>query len=286
MSRYFVNSATRWLVLGSGTISFLVLLFIFLFILVEAIPSLRDVGPVDLLFGTTWSPAYGKYGLLPLAVGSILSTLIAIAIAVPLSLSTAIYLAEIASPRVQRIARPTIDLLIGIPSVVYGLVGLMFLAPIIGDIDPAGGSGRSVLTAGIVLAVMILPTVAGISEDRIRSVPGQYREASSSLGATHWQTIWHVLLPAARPGIIAAVILGIGRAIGETMAMIMVIGNMPGFPTSIFQSAYTLTGAIAQEAGAAFGTHRSALFTAGLVLFVLVLLVNMAAIYAHRRMAR
>ena len=286
MYRYFFDSFNRRLVLAAGIISFLILIFIFAFILKESIPSIRELGLFKLIFGTTWSPRYESYGFLTLIVGSLISTFIALVIAVPLSLCTAIFLAEIAPPRVSAIARPVVELLVGIPSVVYGLVGLLFLAPIISDIDPAGGSGRSLLTAGIVLAVMVLPTIAGISEDSIRAVPKSYREASLALGANHWQTIWHVILPAACSGIIAAIILGIGRAIGETMAMIMVIGNTAQFPTSIFSSGYTLTGVIAQESLESYGVFRSALFTAGLVLLVIIIFINLAAILAHRRMER
>jgi phosphate transport system permease protein len=272
--------------LVAGIVSFLILIFIFAFVLKESIPGIREYGLFNLVFGKTWAPRYESYGFVALIVGTLFSTFIALVIAIPLSLSTAIFLAEVAPPRISQMARPVVELLVGIPSVVYGLVGLLFLAPLMADIDPGGGSGRSVLTAGIVLAVMILPTIAGITEDSIRAVPKHYKEASLALGANHWQTIWHVILPAARSGIIAAIILGIGRAIGETMAMIMVIGNTAQFPKSIFSSGYTLTGAIAQESLESYGLFRSVLFSAGLVLLVVIVLINLIAIIVHRRMAR
>jgi phosphate transport system permease protein len=284
MPRYFVDSTAKRLVLILGIISFAILLFIFVFILREAIPGIQDVGLFEILFGTKWAPSYGHFGLLPLIVGSILSTLLALVIAVPLSLGCAIFLAEVAPPRLRAFARPAVELLVGIPSVVYGLVGLLVLCPVIANIG--SGSGRSLLAAGIVLAVMILPTVASISEDCIRAVPKEYKEGALALGATHWQTIWHVLLPAARSGIIAAVILGTGRAIGETMAMIMVIGNSAIFPTSLFDPAYTLTGAIASEIMEASPLPRSVLFAAGLFLFILVTLINIIALTVHRRMSQ
>ena len=284
--RYFIDSFNKRLVLIAGIISFLILIFVFAFILKESIPGIRQFGLFNLIFGKTWDPSVERYGFLSLIVGSLFSTAIAMVIAIPLSLSTAIFLAEVAPPRIGQIARPVVELLVGIPSVVYGLVGLFFLAPLINDIGPPGGSGRCVLTAGIVLAVMILPTIAGITEDSIRAVPKRYKEASLALGANHWQTIWHVILPAARSGIIGAVILGIGRAIGETMAMVMVIGNSAQFPTSPFQPAFTLTGAIAHYSLESYGAFRSVLFAAGLVLLAVIVVINLVAILVHRRMAR
>jgi phosphate transport system permease protein len=177
-----------------------------------------------------------------------------------------------------------VELLVGIPSVVYGLVGMIVLCPLIANLSGTG-SGSSVLAAAIVLAVMVLPTITSISEDSIRAVPPQYKEGALALGATHWQTIHHILLPAARRGIITAIILGTGRAIGETMAMVMVIGNSPIFPTNIFAPARTLTGNIAVEIAAATGIHESALFTTGLVLFILVVLINSVGLLAFRRRA-
>jgi phosphate transport system permease protein len=280
VTRYFEDRAAKWLVFALGISSFLILVIIAVFIIKEGMPALLEVG--SSLFGTNWYPSKGDYGILPMIVGSIVVTLLALVIAVPLSLGCAIFLAEVAPPRVRQIARPAVELLVGIPSVVYGFVGMIFLCPLIARIGGTG-SGSSVLAAGIVLAVMILPTVVSISEDNIRAVPREYKEGALALGATHWQTIRHVLLPAARSGIIAAIILGTGRAIGETMAMIMVIGNAPIFPDSIFSPARTLTGNIALEIEYAAGMHLSALYATGVVLFVLVMLINSIALIIYRR---
>ena len=285
MSRYFQDRLARHLVLILGLVSFFILVAIMVFIVGEGIPALQEVGLFQFLLGTTWYPLHEEYGIATMIVGSVLATLLALMIAIPLALGCAIFLAEVAPPRVRSIARPAIELLVGIPSVVYGLVGMVVLLPLIADIS-GRGSGSSLLAAGIVLAVMILPTVASISEDSIRAVPMDYKEGALALGATHWQTIRHVMLPAARSGIIAAIILGTGRAIGETMAMLMVIGNSPIFPDSIFSPARTLTGNIAIEVGAATGIHRSALFATGIVLLVLIMLINSTALIASRRRIR
>lgn len=221
-----------------------------------------------------------KYGILPMVIGSVVVTLGSMLLAVPLGLACAILLAEVAPATVRRFLRPAVELLVGIPSVVYGLVGLVLIVPAVRHL---GGSGFSVLAASVVLMAMVLPTIISISEDSIRAVPKSYREGSLALGATKWQTIWRVLVPAARSGIIASVILGIGRAIGETMAMIMVIGNAVQMPTSPLDPARTLTGNIAVEIMYAAGTHRSALFATGVVLFLLILAINSIAMFVLRR---
>jgi phosphate transport system permease protein len=265
--------------------SFVILVVIAVFIFRESMPALREVGLVEMVLGTKWYPRYDSYGLLTMIVGSLSATFVALAIAVPLSLGAAILLAEVAPRKVRTVTRPAIELLVGIPSVVYGLVGLVALTPFIAQFSTRG-SGSSVLAAGIVLAVMVLPTITSISEDSIRALPPEYKEGALALGATHWQTIWHVLVPAAARGIVAATILGTGRAIGETMAMVMVIGNAPIFPTSILDPARTLTGNIAVEIMAAVGVHQSALYVTGLVLFVLVMFINSAGLLAYKRRSR
>lgn len=282
MTRYFIDRFSRRTVFIFGMLAFLILLFIAVFILQASIPAWREVGIIDIIFGSKWYPSHDSYGILPMIAASVLSTLLALIIAVPLSVGCAIFLAEVAPPKLKSIFRSSIELLIGIPSVVYGLVGMIVLAPIIADISGTG-SGSSVMAAAIVLAIMVLPTITSISEDSIRAVPAEYKEASLALGATHWQTISGVLLPAARRGIISSIILGTGRAIGETMAMIMVIGNSPVFPTDIFAPARTLTGNIAMEIAVATGVHESALYATGLVLFFLIMLINSAGLIAYRR---
>ena len=284
MSRYFVDRVSRRIVCIFGIVAFLILVFIAIFILKESLPALKEVGAVDILFGTKWYPSKDAFGILTMLAGSVVTTLLALVIAVPLALGCAILLAEVAPPHIRNIARPAVELLIGIPSVVYGLVGMIILCPLIAKLSGTG-SGSSVLAAAVVLAIMVLPTITSISEDSLRAVPVQYKEGTFALGATHWQAIHHVLLPAARRGITAAIILGTGRAIGETMAMTMVIGNSPIFPASIFGPARTLTGNIAVEIAAATGIHESALFVTGLALFILVMLINSIGLLAYKRRA-
>jgi phosphate transport system permease protein len=282
MSRYTIDRLSSRVVLAFGVASFIVLILIAGFILRESLPALREVGLFKILFGTEWYPSYGEYGILTMVAGSILVTIVSLAMAVPLSLGAAVLLAEVAPPRVRAVIRPAIELLVGIPSVVFGLVGMVALAPLIADLG-GKGSGSSVLAASIVLAVMVLPTIASISEDSIRALPRTYKEGALALGATHWQTIWRVLVPSARRGIMAGAILGTGRAIGETMAMVMVIGNAPIFPTGLLSPARTLTGNIAVEIAAAVGVHQSVLYVTGLVLFVLVMIINSASLLAYKR---
>ena len=284
MSRYAIDRWSSRVVLAFGATSFLVLVVIAAFIFRESLPALQEVGLFKILFGTEWYPRNDKFGILTMVVGSVAVTIVSLGIAIPLSLGAAVLLAEVAPPRVRALVRPAVELLVGIPSVVFGLVGMVALAPLIADIS-GKGSGSSVLAASIVLAVMVLPTITSISEDAIRALPRTYKEGALALGATHWQTIWRVLVPAARRGIMAGAILGTGRAIGETMAMVMVIGNSPIFPTGLFSTARTLTGTIAVEIAAAVGIHQSVLYVTGLVLFVLVMIINSASLLAYKRRA-
>jgi phosphate transport system permease protein len=217
---------------------------------------------------------------LPMIIGSLAVTLGSMVLAVPLGIACAILLAEIAPLRVRQILRPAVELLVGIPSVIFGLVGIGIIVPTIRQI---GGTGYSIAAACIVLMSMVLPTIISISDDSIRAVPRKYKEGSLAMGATHWQTIWHVLIPAARSGIGAGVTLGIGRAIGETMAMIMVIGNAAMFPTSLLDPARTLTGNIAVEIQYASGVHESALFATAVVLLIFIIILNYIAIKIFKR---
>jgi len=294
--RDFIDSAVRYVLLGTALSCIIIVLLIFLFTITEAWPAIKEIGLDTMLLGTIWRPGSiigteeAQFGLLPMIVGSILSTFGAVLIGVPLSLGTAILLAEVAPRAVREVARPAVELLAGIPSVVYGLFGMVVLAPLIRNIDVPHNTGFGLLNASIILAVMIIPTVTNIAEDAIRAVPREYKEGSLALGGTHWQTIVKVILPAARSGIIAAVILGIGRALGETMAMIMVIGNSIAMPspltdnplTLFLNTARTLTGNIAVEINYAAGSHRSALFFTGVLLFLMIMLVNSAARFIMR----
>jgi phosphate transport system permease protein len=280
MSRYFTDRLARYVVFISAMISFIVLLAIAIFIIREGAPAFQEIGFFKFLFGSVWRPTQGQYGILTMIVGSVAVTVGSLVLAIPLGIACAILLAEVAPFKVRQFLRPAVELLVGIPSVVYGLVGLVLLVPAIREI---GGTGFSVLAASITLMAMVLPTIISISEDSIRAVPFSYKEGALALGATHWQTIWKVLLPAARSGIGAGVVLGMGRAVGETMAMIMVIGNSIIFPTSPLSQARTLTGNIAVEINYASGVHEKALFATGIVLLVFILLLNSIAFITLKR---
>ncbi|MFA5309790.1 MAG: phosphate ABC transporter permease subunit PstC [Dehalococcoidales bacterium] len=280
MSRYLTDRITRYVVFICATLSFIILLAIAIFIFKEGLPALKEIGVIKFIFGDVWRPNQGQFGILTMIVGSVVVTAGALIMAVPLGIACAILLAEVAPPRLRRFLRPSVELLVGIPSVVYGLVGMVLLIPAIRHI---GGTGFSVLAASIVLMAMVLPTIISISEDAIRAVPVSYKEGALALGSTHWQTIWRVLLPAARSGIGASIVLGMGRAVGETMAMIMVIGNAIIFPKTPLDPARTLTGNIALEMNYASGIHESALFSTGIVLFVFIIILNSIAVFALKR---
>ncbi|MBZ2164663.1 phosphate ABC transporter permease subunit PstC [Methanobacterium spitsbergense] len=259
--------------------SIIIILLIIIFIFSEGLPSMESYGFLKFIFGTTWDPSSGDYGVLPMIVGSLGITGLALLFAVPLSLLCAIFMAEIAPKTMRKILKPVIETLAGIPSVVYGFFGLIVLVPIMRV--QFGGTGFSMLTASIILTVMILPTIISVSEDALRSIPQEYKEASLAVGATHWQTIKNVIFPAAIPGIITAIILGMGRAIGETLAVIMVAGNVAQFPNSIFDPVRALTSNIAIEMGYATGIHYSALFGTAIVLFIIIMILLVIANYFH-----
>jgi phosphate transport system permease protein len=251
------------------------LLLIALFILKEGLPFIFKVGVRDFLFAKKWDPQAGLFGILPMIIASLWVTAGAMIIGAPLGVAGAVFLVEFTPKTVMRVIKPTIELLAGIPSVVYGFIGVMVLAPFIRAYF--GGPGLSVLAASIILGIMILPTIISISIDSIMAVPNSYREGSFALGATRWQTVRMVVLKAARSGIVASIILGMGRAIGETMAVIMVAGNAVKIPHSSLDSVRTLTANIALEMGYATGLHRQALFATGVVLFVVIMILNSAA---------
>jgi len=252
-----------------------VLALIAIFIFAEGLPIIGKIGVREFLFGLHWAPTAGSFGIWPMIVGSVAVTAGALAVGVPLGLAVAIFLTEFAPASAAAAMRPCIQLLAGIPSVVYGFWGLIVIVPAIRN--TFGGPGLSILAGSIILGIMILPTIISISEDALRALPPAFKEGSLALGATHWQTIWRLLLPAARSGILTAIILGLGRAVGETMAVIMVLGNAVEVPTSLLAPARTLTTSIGIEMGYASGEHRQALFATGVVLFVIIMLVNMAA---------
>ncbi len=244
-------------------------------------PAIAQIGLFDFLFGTTWAPASStnpQFGILPMILSSIYGTCGAILIGVPIGLLTAIFLANVASERVSSIMRPVIELLAGIPSVIYGLIGMVVIVPTVAKIfseQTQFNGGATMLSAILVLSVMVLPTIISVSETALRAVPQDYEQASLALGATKAQTIFKVLVPAARSGITAGVVLGIGRAIGEAMAILLVSGNVVNMP-GLFTSVRFLTTGIVSEMGYAEGLHRQALFAIGLVLFIFILGINVA----------
>jgi len=260
------------------------LALITLFIFHEGLPIILEQGAKRFILSTRWEPLEGHFGIFAMIVGSSLVTLGALIFGVPLGLASAIALVEFCPKGLSRALKAMIELLAGIPSVVYGFIGVVVLVPLIRE--HLGGPGMSVLASSIVLGIMILPNIVSISMDSIRSVPQSYREGSIALGATKWQTTHRVVLKAARSGILTAIILGMGRAIGETMAVIMIAGNTVQIPDRITDPVRTLTSNIALEMGYAEGKHREALFATGVVLFIMIMLLNTVATLVSRRRGR
>jgi phosphate transport system permease protein len=285
LSEFALETLIR--VLGFSTIGFVAL--IFLFLLREGVPVFFEVPPGS-LFSTRWYPTFGIFGTLPLILGSLLVTLIAIVIALPLGVATAVFVREVAPQWAREFLKPIIEVLAGIPSVVLGFFGMTFVAPLVRGVLGAP-TGLTAFSGALVLAYMALPTIISVAEDALDSVPKAYRDAGLAMGATRWQTIWCVVVPAARSGVLTAVMLGMGRAIGETMAVMMVTGNaavMPSSLASVLQPVRTMTATIAAEMGevARGSTHYHALFGIGIILFVLTFLINLAAasaIFQKRR---
>jgi phosphate transport system permease protein len=251
------------------------LLLITVFILKEGLPIILKTGIRDFIFSAKWSPTKGHFGILAMIISSLAVTFGAILMGVPLALACAITLAELCPRRLLVFLKPTIELLAGIPSVVFGFLGVILLVPLIREF--LGGPGLSLLAASIILALMILPTITSISIDAIQAVPLLFKEGALAMGATHWQAIRLVILPAARSGVVTAIILGMARAIGETMAVIMVAGNALMIPHSILDPVRTLTSTIALEMGYSAGNHRTALFATGIVLFIFIMGLNILA---------
>lgn len=265
-------------VLGFSTIAFVLL--IFLFLLREGMPLFFEV-PLDNFFGSGWYPTFTSFGVLPLVLGSILVTLTSILIALPLGVATAVYVREVAPAWAREILKPLIEILAGIPSVVLGFFGMILLAPLIRQVLGVP-TGLTAFAGALLLAYMALPTIISVAEDALDAVPKSYRDAALAMGATRWQVIWRVVVPAARSGILIAVMLGMGRAIGETMAVMMVTGNAARLPLtldSLFRPVRTMTATIAAEMGevANGSTHYHVLFGVGLILFVLTFVINLAA---------
>lgn len=253
------------------SIAMVVLICVFLF--ASGIPAIKEIGVAEFLLGREWKPGNNIFGIFPMIVGSIYVTVGAIIVGVPIGILTAVFMAKFCDSRLYKIIKPAINLLAGIPSIIYGFFGLWVIVPFIRDVF--GGSGKNVLTASLLLGIMILPTIINISETALRAVPESYYEGAVALGETHEKSVFRVMLPAAKSGILAGVILGIGRAIGETMALIMVAGNQKVVPESILDGVRTLTGNIVLEMGYATDLHREALIATAVVLFVFILMINL-----------
>lgn len=262
-------------------VSILAVILICVFLFANGVPGIAKIGPLSFFTGTTWKPGNNKFGILPMILGSIYVTGGAVLIGVPIGVLTATYMAKFCNTRVYKVMKPATELLAGIPSVVYGFFGIKVLVPMVRQVF--GGDGSSILTASILLGVMILPTIIGVIEPAIRAVPESYYEGALALGATHERSIFSVMLPAAKSGILAGIILGIGRAMGETMAVVMVCGNQPRLPAGILKGARTLTANIVIDMGYATGLHREALIATGVVLFVFILLINLSFSVLKRR---
>ena len=275
-SKYVIEKVAKNVFLVSALIAVISLLLIIGFVFYKGLTPfiLKGYPFIDFLTGTVWVPSSDKFGVAPMIVASIFATLGALVIGVPIGILTAVFIAEVAPKRLAKIISPAVELLAGIPSVLYGVFGLACIVPAIQTTFNLP-KGQSLLAIIIVLAVMMLPTIISVSETAIRAVPQAYKEGSLALGASKIETIFKVVLPAAKSGILAAVVLGVGRALGETMAVILVAGNSPVMPTSIMDSVRPLTTNIALEMGYAFGTHQEMLFATGVVLFTFILILNL-----------
>ena len=277
-------ASTIFLVSALASILFVALICVFLF--ANGVPAILKIGVPDFLFGKEWAPTDepAVYGIFPMILGSLYVTLGALAIGVSVGLLSAIFLARFCSERLHRVLKPAVELLAGIPSVIYGFFGLVIIVPFVRQ--HLGGSGFSIFTASILLGIMILPTVISVSEAALRAVPNSYYEGSLALGATHERSVFFTVLPAATSGIVAGIILGFGRAIGETMAVILVAGNQARMPDGIFEGVRTLTANIVLEMGYATDLHREALIATGVVLFSFILTINLLFSILKKRVVK
>lgn len=263
----------RVVFLMTACVSILAVALICLFLFVNGVPAIQKIGLFEFLGGTTWKASSDKFGILPMILGSVYVTAGALVIGVPIGILTAVFLARFCPKKLYKPLKAGVDLLAGIPSVVYGFFGLCVLVPLTQDLF--GGSGSSILTASVLLGIMILPTIIETSESALQAVPNKYYEGALALGTTHERSVYRTIVPAAKSGITAGVILGVGRAIGETMAVIMVAGNQARIPTSILKGVRTMTANIVIEMGYATDFHREALIATGVVLFIFILIINL-----------
>lgn len=265
----------------AACVSILSVVLICIFLFMNGIPAIKEIGFFNFVGGKIWKPGNNIFGILPMILGSIYVTAGALVIGVPIGILTAVFLARFCPKKIYKIVKPGVDLLAGIPSVVYGFFGLCVLVPWVRS--TFGGNGNSILTASVLLGIMILPSIIGVSESAIRAVPNKYYEGALALGATHERSVFLTVVPAAKSGILAGVILGVGRAIGETMAVIMVAGNQARMPKGVLKGVRTLTANIVIEMGYAADLHREALIATGVVLFVFILLINLLFSALKRR---
>lgn len=275
------ESIMKWVFMAAAALSILAVALICVFLFANGLPAIGEIGVADFLLGQTWKPGNNIYGIFPMIVGSVYVTAGAIIVGVPLGILCAVFLAWFCPKKLYKVIKPAVELLAGIPSIVYGFFGLVVLVPIMQNLF--GGSGKGVLTASILLGIMILPTIIGVAESNIRAVPMTYYEGSLGLGATHERSVFFAVLPAAKQGILAGVILGVGRAIGETMAVIMVAGNQAVIPNSLFSGVRTMTANIVMEMGYAADLHREALLGTAVVLFIFILIINLCFSMLKRR---
>ena len=275
-SKNIAEKAMELLFFICACVSVLCVALICIFLFANGIPAIGKIGVGNFLLGDIWKPGSNQYGIFAFIIGSIYVTAGAILIGVPIGVLTAAFMAKFCPKKLYRPLKAGVELLAGIPSVIYGFFGLMVIVPFVREQfrDSFGGNGLSILTAAVLLGLMILPTIINVSEAAIRAVPDKYYQGALALGATHERSVFRTVLPAAKSGIMAGIVLGIGRAIGETMAVIMVVGNQPRMPKGIFEGARTLTANIVIEMGYATGLHREALIATGVVLFVFILLIN------------
>lgn len=280
-NKKLTEKAMQGVFLLSACVSILAVVLICFFIFVNGVPAIAEIGLGEFIGGTVWKPLEGFFGILPMIVGSIYVTAGAVIIGVPIGILTAVFMAKFCPKKLYDVLKPAIDLLAGIPSIVYGFFGLVVLVPLVRNLF--GGSGKSILTASIMLGIMILPTIIGVAESAIRAVPDSYYEGALGLGATHERAVFFTILPAAKSGILAGVILGIGRVVGETMAVAMVAGNQTVVPNSILSGVRTLTSNIVLEMGYATDLHLDALIATAVVLFVFILIINISFSFVKRK---
>lgn len=266
----------------SATVSIFAVVTICFFLFSEGLPAIKEIGVHNFLLGTTWKPLEGLYGILPMIVGSIYVTAGALILGVPTGLLCAVFLARFCPGWIYKVLQPAINLMAGIPSIVYGFFGLVVIVPVVQQMT-ASINGKGILTASIVLGIMILPTIISVSESSLRAVPESYYEGALALGATHERSIFFTVLPAAKSGILAGIILAMGRAVGETMAVVMIAGNQPIIGDSILSGVRTMTANIVLEMGYATGLHREALIATVVVLFVFILIINISFSLLKRR---